>query len=126
MSDIDLRSDVDVTKSVTEFECNVHAYGKKILTPRRDDFAEGRLPKGFFMTRESYERLLRRLVLGYSKRIRWKVATATTLQVSPKDCTSLKSVRFRTADGIELEQESALVIGVYNRPFPQTFLIPVF
>ena len=88
------------------------------MSPRREDFAEGRLPKGFFIARESYERLLRRLVLGYSKRIRWKVATATSLRISPEDCRKVNAIKVRTPDGVECEQEAALVIGAYEmRPF---------
>ena len=63
------------------------------------------------MTREIYERLLRRLVLNRSKRIRWKVATVTTPVVSPTDCKTLAGVRIRAADGEESELPAALVVG---------------
>lgn len=78
----------------------------------RDEFPTGKIPKAFFMTREIYERLLRRLVLGRSKRIRWKVATATGVRVAPDDCKTISSVRIRTPDGVELDVSAALVIGM--------------
>lgn len=90
---------------------NTYAFGKQILRLPREDFSAGKIPKAFFMTREIYERLLRRLVLGRSKRIRWQVATAIGLCVSPDDCRTVSSVKIRTTDGVESDVPVTLFIG---------------
>lgn len=101
-----------VCHSIAEYEVNAHAYGKHIVNLPREEFSDGRIPKAFFMTREIYERLLRRLVLGRSKRIRWKVATATGACLAPDDCKTISSVRIRTPDGAESDVPATLIIGM--------------
>ena len=74
---------------------------------RKDDY-----PQCFFMSRELYERLLRRLVLGYSDRIRTKAATVTALNTAPGDPMTISSVTTRLADGTTEEIPASLVIGM--------------
>ncbi|KAL5511076.1 hypothetical protein ACEPAH_4291 [Sanghuangporus vaninii] len=64
----------------------------------------------FFVTRESYERILRRLVTGYSNRIRWVVGTATGLIVDEHDPATITSVAVRTDSETEMTIPASLVI----------------
>ena len=73
------------------------------------------------MTREMYERLLRRLVLGYSHRIRTKHATATALNVRHDDPMTISSVTIRSPDGSMEDIPCALALGmIFFIPSPKT------
>lgn len=63
-----------------------------------------------YMSRENYERLLRRLVRNSSGRIRWLAGTATGLQVT-SDHSNIGSVLVRTDGGFEKAIPAVLVIG---------------
>lgn len=78
----------------------------------REEFSDGKVPDCIFMSREMFERLLRRLVLGYSKRIKTKIATATGINTVPGNPMTITSVTVRAADGIEEKIPAALVIGI--------------
>ena len=97
--------------SIADYDTNVHVLGKRVLELPRDEFEEGKIPRCFFMSREMYERLLRRLVLKRTTRIRWKVATATELRVDATDPSNVSYVKVRNADGSEEDIPSSLVIG---------------
>lgn len=77
----------------------------------KDEYPDGKYPECFFMSREIYERLLRRLVLGYSNRIRTKVATATALNTLPGDPMTIASVTVRSSDGLTEEIPATIVMG---------------
>ncbi|KAL5489740.1 hypothetical protein ACEPAI_4572 [Sanghuangporus weigelae] len=64
----------------------------------------------FFVTRESYERILRRLVTGYSNRIRWIVGTATGIIADERDPATVTSVTVRTDSEAEMIIPSSLVV----------------
>ena len=78
----------------------------------KEEFSDGKVPECFFMSREMFERLLRRLVLGYSKRIRTKIATATGINTVPGSPMTITSVTVRAADGVEETIPATLVIGM--------------
>lgn len=77
----------------------------------REELSEGKQPKCFFMTRELYERLLRRLVLNYSDRIRTKIGTVTALNADPNDPMTIRSVSVRLPDGDTEDIPATLVFG---------------
>lgn len=89
------------------------------------DYENPRDVDGIFMSRENYERLLRRLVRKSSGRIRWLTGTAIGLKTSG-DSAVIDSVIVRTANGHNEYIPASLVIGEYialeqsdssNRPF---------
>ncbi|KAH8117861.1 hypothetical protein DFH11DRAFT_1503246 [Phellopilus nigrolimitatus] len=95
---------------IVPLEVNVHSYGKEIMKLPKDEYPDGNYPQCFFMTREMYERVLRRLVLNSSKRIRSVVGTATGVKTIPGDPTTLSSVTVRAAEGAEENVPATLVI----------------
>ncbi|KAL5529778.1 hypothetical protein ACEPAG_5765 [Sanghuangporus baumii] len=64
----------------------------------------------FFVTRESYERILRRLVTGYSNRLRWVVGTVTGIIADECDPATVTSVTVRTDSEAQMIIRSSLVI----------------
>ena len=107
------RSADPLASSIADFEMNVHTRGRNILDMPKDFAGDGR-PKCFFMTRELYERLLRRLVCNYSKRIRWQTATVTELIVDSNDPGRLSAVKIRNPDATEQLIPASLVIGKFR------------
>lgn len=94
--------------SIQEDELNVHLYGKKCF----HSSSLGGLPQCLgFMSREGYEHLLYRLVLAFSKRMRWMSGTVTGVINSPEDLTVLSAVTARIPDGLAQEIPASLVIG---------------
>lgn len=75
-----------------------------------DHFEDPRDVDGIFMSRENYERLLRRLVRESSRRIRWLIGTATGLKTA-ENSSVIKSVLVRVRSGQEEEIDASLVIG---------------
>ena len=65
----------------------------------------------FYVTRETYERILRGFVLGSSTRIRWITGTATGISLSRDDRDRVDCVSIRTRSGDEITVPAALVIG---------------
>ena len=65
-----------------------------------------------FVSRDAYERILRRLVLSSSDRIQWITGTATGVRVASIDPSKLESVTVRLTDNTEEEIPAALVIGM--------------
>ena len=76
----------------------------------REDYLDGEVPRCFFISRESYERLLRGLVRSSSK-IKWVVGTAIGLKMASESTTNVNSVVVRLPSGKEQELSAALVIG---------------
>lgn len=66
------------------------------------------------ISREGYERVLRRLVLDSTDRIKWLTGTVTGFNVNPGDESILSSVEVRLPDG-KTNLTAALVIGWYRR-----------
>lgn len=64
------------------------------------------------MSRENYERLLRRLVRKSSGRIRWLAGTVIGLKMA-SDPSVIQSVSVRIRDGLERGIPASLVIGEY-------------
>ena len=77
----------------------------------REDYLGGSVPQCFFMTRESYERLLRSCVRGFSSNIKWITGTATGLTTIPGRVKEVDSVVVRLPSGEEQEISASLVIG---------------
>lgn len=75
-----------------------------------EDFENPGDVDGIFMSRENYERLLRRLVRESSRRIRWLTGTATGLKTA-ENPSVIKSVMVRAHGGHEEEIRASLVIG---------------
>ena len=67
--------------------------------------------RSIFISRDAYERILRRLVLSFSNRIRWVTGTATSVLVAPKNPNVLESVTVRKPDNSEEVIPTTLVIG---------------
>ncbi|THH04060.1 hypothetical protein EW145_g5799 [Phellinidium pouzarii] len=95
---------------IADYEMNVHMYGRHIMKLPRQEFLDGKVPQGFFMSRESYERLLRRLVMSSSERIQWFVGTVMGNNTIPGDPMVLSSVSVCRPGGDELKVPAALVI----------------
>ncbi|THH06443.1 hypothetical protein EW145_g4086 [Phellinidium pouzarii] len=95
---------------IAAYEVNGHAFGRPIMKIPMHEYPDGNYPECLFMTRELYERLLRRLVTQSSKRIRWVVGTATGINTVPGDPTTLSSVTIRTPEGNGEKIPAALVI----------------
>ena len=83
------------------------------MSPRYDTMKDVENWEEFFITRESYERVLRSCVLKSSPRIKWITGTATGISVSQDDPSRVESVSIRTRSGEEQTVPAALVIGSY-------------
>ena len=83
------------------------------MSPRYDTMKNIEDWEEFFITRESYERVLRSCVLKSSPRIKWITGTATGISVSQDDPSRVESVSIRTRSGEEQTVPAALVIGSY-------------
>ena len=83
------------------------------MSPRYDTMKNVEDWEEFFITRESYERVLRSCVLKSSPRIKWITGTATGISVSQDDPSRVESVSIRTRSGEEQTVPAALVIGSY-------------
>ena len=83
------------------------------MSPRYDTMKDVENWEEFFITRESYERVLRNCVLKSSPRIKWITGTATGISVSQDDPSRVESVSIRTRSGEEQTVPAALVIGSY-------------
>ncbi|KAI5119728.1 hypothetical protein M0805_008658 [Coniferiporia weirii] len=98
---------------IADGDYGVQVCGRTLPFPY-EEYAPGKSPQGFFITRESYERLLRRLVMGSSKRIRWVVGTAVGVQAKASREGSehdiLESVQVRQPDGTEVHIRATLVV----------------
>ena len=68
-------------------------------------------PICFWLSRDGYERVLRRLVLASSDRIRWVTGTVVGVKTDQKDPSKLSSVLIRSADNAEQEIQASMVIG---------------
>lgn len=90
---------------------NAHVFGRKIL---RLSSLEISPPQCFWLSREAYERILRRLVLRSSGRIRWLTGTVVGVQPSPKDLSILSAVTVRLPDGTMQDTPAILVAGIQN------------
>ena len=77
----------------------------------RDDYPDGKVPQCFFISRESYERMLRGLVVESSDRIKWMIGTATGLKMIPGKA-KIDSVTVRLPTGEERDLKSSLVVGM--------------
>ncbi|KAL5526456.1 hypothetical protein ACEPAF_8179 [Sanghuangporus sanghuang] len=95
---------------ISDYEVNCHCHGRHFMALPRQEFPDGKQPKCFFMSRELYERLLRRLVLNYSDRIRIKIGTVTNLDADPADLVTISSVSVRLPDGDMEDIPATLVI----------------
>ena len=78
----------------------------------RGDYPDGKIPQCFFISRESYERMLRGLVMDSSNRIKWMIGTATGLKMVPGEKAKIDSVTVRLPTGEERDLKSSLVVGM--------------
>ena len=101
-----------ISSSIEPFYINCIVDGKEILRfgkhHRNDENS-----RTFFISRDGYERLLRRLVLSSSSRIKWITGTVTKFNVNPEDISILSSVDIRLPDGTRDVVPAALVAGSY-------------
>ncbi|KAH8110545.1 hypothetical protein DFH11DRAFT_1620404 [Phellopilus nigrolimitatus] len=89
---------------------NIHLAGGRIIRNPTDDYPDGDCPRDFFFSREAFERLLRRLVIESSPRIRWMVGTAANVRTVKDDQMTLSSVVVRMSDHTEKTIPAAMVI----------------
>ena len=80
----------------------------------RGDYPDGKVPQCFFISRESYERMLRGLVVESSDRIRWMIGTATGLKMVPGEKAKIDSVTIRLPTGEERDLKLSLVVGTHT------------
>lgn len=78
----------------------MHSFGGHILRLPFQDYENKKDLDVFFITRDSYERILRRLVRNSSKRIRWMTGTATGLK-TVVDSSSVESSSIRLGNAIK-------------------------
>lgn len=108
------RSDL-YNHSINDYNVNLHAFGQQILRlPKHDQKLRKLGLECFFMSRDAYERLLRRLVLNSTKRIRWLTATATGASTVPEEPSILDRVSVRLPDGTKQDIPASLVIGKHR------------
>lgn len=91
-----------------------YAYGGIVF---RFPYPEGKGPNQPYISRESYERVLRGLTRKSSPRIRWLTGTVTDLDLAPKDPSKISLVTVRTPEKTEVRIPASLVIGLYNSQF---------
>lgn len=101
---------------IQEYEVNAYAFGRKFLRIPKNDRTNVENPQCFWLSRDAYERLLRRLVLDSSKRIRWMVGTAINVRTNPKDSSILSAVAVRLPDGTEQDVPATFVVGAARYP----------
>lgn len=89
-----------------------YLFGKRVF---RCPYPQGQGPRMPYITRESYERILRGLTLQASPRIRWLVGTVTGLNLDPSNLEHISSVTVRKADNMEETIDASLVIGMCCR-----------
>ncbi|EJD02944.1 uncharacterized protein FOMMEDRAFT_134111 [Fomitiporia mediterranea MF3/22] len=85
-----------------------HLFDTKLMRPPRG--ADGSCLQNLYLSRESFERLLRRLVVRCSPRIRWMVGTAKSVDTVQGDTNTLSSVTVRLPDNSEQTIPAALVV----------------
>ena len=80
-----------------------------------------------YLSREGYERLLRRLVLSSSPRIKWMTGTVTNVNTAVGDPTIISSVDVRSPSGLEQTIPAELVVGKFSKRYraTETRLTPV-
>lgn len=79
----------------------------------RNPHPKGQTPLQTYVSRETYERILRGLTVNSSPRIRWLAGTVTDMNFAVNDPERLSSVTVRTADNVERRIPAALVIGQF-------------
>lgn len=97
---------------VQDYEVHAYVYGREFLKIPKSTDPNSKTPQCFWLSRDAYERLLRRLVLESSKRIRWMTGTVTNVNLDTKDASVLSSVTVRLPDGQERDIPAALVLGL--------------
>ena len=97
--------------SIQEYNLHGVAFGREFLKPPKNENPNAKGPECFFLSREAYECLLRRLVLGSSTRIYWVTGLATGVRLDHQDSSRLSSVTVRLPDGSEKDIKATLVIG---------------
>lgn len=115
--------------SIAKAEHYLHRSGVPIAIPQHA-YADGSFPESIFMTRESFELAIRRLVLKHSGRVRWVTSTVTALTGSGDNATSVAGVMTRQEQSAgegakDVEIPAALVVGAltqYVSLLERTFL----
>lgn len=101
--------------SIQDFNVNCYVYGKPFLKLPKHEYPKGDQPQCMFLSRDAYERILRRMVLSSSDRIQWVTGTAIGVRVASIDPSKLEAVTVRLPDNTEEEISAALVIGMCFR-----------
>lgn len=81
---------------------------------RTPEGADGSFLQNFYMSRESCERMLRRLVVRDSPRIRWLSGTVKGVETVKGDVNTLSSVVVRLPDASERIIPASLVVGMFS------------
>lgn len=98
---------------IQDYEVNTYSAGRQILRVHKEgDSTE--IPQCFWLSRDAYERLLRRLVLASSDRVHWMTGTVSRLQIDPKDSSLLSAITVRLLDGSEKIVPATFVIGALS------------
>ena len=87
-----------------------HSFGGDIF---RCPYPDGQGPRQPYVSRETYERLLRGLTRKSSLRIRWLPGTVVDLELARDDPSRISSVIIRAPDNSERRIPASFVIGWY-------------
>ena len=81
---------------------------------RSEAYPDGNYPMVPIASRDTFEKVLRKLFYKPGGRIRWLVGTVTSIQSSPEDPSKLSYVTVRSKDQEEeLSISATLVVGMY-------------
>lgn len=96
---------------IADSDSNAYVYGGPVF---RYPYPAGKGPQQTYISRETYERILRGLTRGSSSRIRWLVGTATDVEVDNNDPMRISSVIIRGPVNTEKKIPASLVIGEFK------------
>ena len=96
--------------SIARADYHVHVGGGRIKFNEPDQ--GNKFANTLFLSREGYERLLRRLVVANTPRVRWLTGTAVNVKLANEDATTISSVVVRSTDGSEQDIPASLVVGM--------------
>lgn len=98
--------------SVGSYYINLHVDGRETFRAGKNNPNAENLQVPY-ISREGYERILRRLVLDSTDRIKWLTGTVVGFDVNPEDPSILSSVEVRLPDR-KTKISAALVVGWYH------------
>ena len=105
---------------------NAHVFGRQVLKLPKTIGKDTEEALCLWTTRDAFERLLRRFVLGSSKRIRWMVGTATGVRLDENNPSTVTGVTVRMPDSSEKDIPAALLVGTFQHTSKHTEVLTTF